>query len=81
MRQSFEARLLLTRIKDSRRMIDQTEVRRNWDVTKEKLKQKYGILVDSDLVWKDGKLDDMLYKLNIILGVSAEDLKKFISGS
>ena len=60
-------------------MIDQEEVRANWDVTKAKLKQKYGILVDSDLAWKDGKLDDMIYKLNMILGVSAEDLKKFIS--
>ncbi len=59
-------------------MIDQSELMANWDVTKAKMKQKYGILVDSDLAWKEGKLDDMLYKLNLILGVSTEDLKKII---
>jgi len=59
-------------------MIDQTSMKENWTVIKARLRQKYGILTESDLMWVDGKHDDLLRKLNIILGVSKEDIQKFI---
>ena len=60
-------------------MTDLTNMKENWPVIKGKMRQKYGILTESDLIWVDGKHDDLLRKLNLILGVSKEDLQKFIS--
>lgn len=57
------------------------EIKENWETIKEKLKQKWGILTDTDVRWMEGKYEDMLYKLNIILGVTIVDLKKFIAAS
>lgn len=54
------------------------EIRENWGVAKEKLRKKYGILTESDVTWKEGMYEEMLYKLQIILGVSVEDLKLFV---
>lgn len=54
------------------------EIRENWGVAKEKLRKKYGILTESDVTWKEGMYEEMLYKLQIILGVSTEDLKLFV---
>ncbi|WP_317898424.1 general stress protein CsbD [Aurantibacillus circumpalustris] len=60
-------------------MTDVIKMKENWPVIKGKMRQKFGILTDSDLVWVDGKYDQLLGKLNLILGVSKEDLDKFIS--
>lgn len=54
------------------------EIRENWGMAKEKLRKKYGILTESDVTWKEGMYEEMLYKLQIILGVSIEDLKLFV---
>ena len=62
-------------------MTNLAEIQGNWDVVKGKLKQKYGILTETDVKWNEGKYDEMLYKLQIILGVSVESLDKFISDS
>ena len=56
-------------------------MKENWPVIKGRMRQKFGILTESDLVWVDGKHDDLLRKLNLILGVSKEDLQKLISES
>lgn len=57
------------------------EVQENWGMVKEKLKGKWGILTDTDVRLTEGKYEEMLSKLQIILGVSVADLKKFISAS
>ena len=62
-------------------MTDLIKMKENWPAIKDRMKQKFGILTESDLVWVDGKHEDLLRKLNIILGVSKEDLQKFISES
>jgi len=59
-------------------MIELTQMKENWTMIKDRLRQKYGILTESDVIWVDGKHDDLLRKLNLILGVSKEDLQKFI---
>ena len=56
-------------------------MKENWPVIKGRMRQKFGILTESDLVWVDGKHDELLGRLNLILGVSREDLQKFISES
>ena len=50
----------------------------NWNEQKEKLKQKFSILTDDDLVFADGKRGEMFEKLGIKLGKTKEELKKIL---
>lgn len=56
-----------------------TELKGNWEKQKGKLKQKYAILTDDDLLFEEGKEDEMYGRLQIKLGKSKEELKKIIS--
>ncbi|MBU3927303.1 MAG: CsbD family protein [Bacteroidetes bacterium] len=56
-----------------------TEVKGNWNEQKGKLKQKFGALTDNDLIFAEGKKDEMLGRLQIKLGKSKEELHKIIS--
>jgi uncharacterized protein YjbJ (UPF0337 family) len=56
-----------------------TEVKGNWNEQKGKLKQKFAILTDNDLMFAEGKEDEMFGKLQIILGKTKEELFKIIS--
>jgi hypothetical protein len=47
--------------------------------TKEKLKQKYPIITDEDLHFRDGKEKEMLEMLGYKLGMSKEELRDIIS--
>ena len=58
--------------------MNSTEVKGNWNEKKGKLKQKFGFLTDNDLMFEEGKEDEMLGKLQIKLGKTKDDLKKFI---
>ena len=53
-----------------------TEVKGNWNEQKGKLKQKFGVLTDNDLMYEEGKQDEMYGKLQIKLGKSKEELHK-----
>jgi uncharacterized protein YjbJ (UPF0337 family) len=57
-----------------------TELKGNWDEQKGKLKQKFATLTDDDLMFAEGKKDEMMGKLQIKLGKSKEELHKVISG-
>ncbi len=56
-----------------------TELKGNWEKQKGKLKQKYAMLTDDDLLFEEGKEDEMYGRLQIKLGKSKEELKKIIS--
>ena len=56
-----------------------TESKGNWNEMKGKLKQKFATLTDDDLMFADGKKDEMLGRLQIKLGKSKEELHKIIS--
>lgn len=56
-----------------------TEVKGNWNEQKGKLKQKYAALTDNDLMFADGKKDEMLGRLQVKLGKSKEELHKIIA--
>ena len=56
-----------------------TEMKGNWDEQKGKLKQKFATLTDNDLLFAEGKKDEMLGKLQIKLGKTKEELHKLIS--
>jgi len=57
-----------------------TEVKGNWNEQKGKLKQKFASLTDNDLMFEEGKQDEMYGKLQIKLGKSKEELHKIIAG-
>jgi len=50
----------------------------NWNEQKEKLKQKFAILTDDDLVFADGKRGEMIAKLEVKLGKTKEELEKIM---
>lgn len=56
-----------------------TELKGNWHETKGKLKQKFALLTDSDMLLVEGKEEEMMGRLQIKLGKSKAELQKIIS--
>ncbi len=56
-----------------------TELKVNWNETKGKLKQKFAMLTESDLLLVEDKQDEMLARLQIKLGKTKEEIHKLIS--
>jgi uncharacterized protein YjbJ (UPF0337 family) len=54
------------------------EVKGKWNEQKAKLKQKFAELTDDDLMFAEGKKDEMMAKLQIKLGKSKEELHSLI---
>ncbi len=50
-----------------------------WNEVKGKLKQKYGLLTDDDLVYSEGKDDELLGRLQKKLGKAKDEIQKIIS--
>lgn len=50
----------------------------NWNQIKGKLKQKYADLTDDDLMYTEGKEDELLGRLQKATGESKENIKNFI---
>ena len=56
-----------------------TEAKGNWNEQKGKLKQKFGFLPDNDLMFEEGKEDEMFGRLQIKLGKTKDALRKLIA--
>jgi len=56
-----------------------TELKGNWNETKGKLKQKFAMLTDDDVLLVEGKQDEMLGRLQAKLGKTKEEIQKLIS--
>ena len=56
-----------------------TELKGNWNEQKGKLKKKFAVLTDNDLMFAEGKKEEMFGKLQIKLGKSKEELDKIIA--
>ena len=56
-----------------------TEVKGNWIEQKGKLKQKFAELTDNDLMFEEGKKEQMLGQLQIKLGKTKEELHKIMA--
>lgn len=61
--------------------MNKTELKGNWNEEKGKLKQKFANLTDDDLMFAEGKKDEMLGKLQKKLGKTKEELHKIMSGN
>ena len=56
-----------------------TQVRGNWNEQKGKLKQKFAVLTDNDLMFDEGKKEEMIGKLQVKLGKTKEELHKIMA--
>ena len=55
-----------------------TEIKGNWNEQKGKLKKKFAILTNNDLIFIEGKEEEMLGRIQIKLGKTKEELHKII---
>jgi uncharacterized protein YjbJ (UPF0337 family) len=60
-------------------MDNMTEFKGNWNEVKGKLKQKFAMLTDNDLLLIEGKQDELIGKLQVKLGKTKEEIRKIIS--
>lgn len=56
-----------------------TEIKGNWNEQMGKLKQQFAILTDNDVIFAEGKKEEMLGRLQIKLGKTKEELYAIIS--
>ena len=59
-------------------IMNTTEIKGSWNELKAKLKMKYAVLTDNDLMFEEGKKEEMFAKLQTILGKTKSDLQKII---
>lgn len=58
--------------------MNKTEVKGNWNEQKGKLKQKFSVLTDNDLMYEEGKQDEMWGKIQKKLGKTKDQLLDLI---
>lgn len=54
------------------------KIKGNWNQLKGKLKQQYGELTDDDLMYQDGKEDEVLGKIQEKLGKTKDEVKNIV---
>jgi len=59
-------------------MIRSLQGKDNWNFQKGKLKEKFAILTGNDLLFEQGKKDEMLGRIRAKLGKTREELDKII---
>ena len=58
--------------------MNKLEMKGSWNELKGKLKQQYGNLTDDDLVFSEGKEDELLGRLQKKLGKNREEVRQMI---
>jgi uncharacterized protein YjbJ (UPF0337 family) len=56
-----------------------TEMKGTWETQKGKLKQRFAVLTDNDLMFAEGKKEEMLGRLQAKLGKTKAELQSIIS--
>lgn len=56
-----------------------TELKGDWNQLKGKLKQKFAILTDDDVLLEDGKQDELYGRLQAKLGKTKEEVHQLIN--
>ena len=60
-------------------MNNTTQLQGNWNETKGKLKQKFAMLTDNDLLLLEGKQDELIGRLQTKLGKTKEEIQRIIA--
>lgn len=58
--------------------MNKLQIKGSWNEAKGKLKQKYGTLTDDDLMFTEGKEDELMGRLQTRLGKTKEEIKALI---
>jgi uncharacterized protein YjbJ (UPF0337 family) len=58
--------------------MNKLQIKGSWNELKGKLKQQYGNLTDDDLVFSEGKEDELLGRLQKKLGKSKDEVRQLI---
>ena len=58
--------------------MNKLKMKGSWNELKGKLKQQYGNLTDDDLVFSEGKEDELLGRLQKKLGKSKDEIRQMI---
>jgi uncharacterized protein YjbJ (UPF0337 family) len=58
--------------------MNKLQIKGSWNELKGKLKQEYGNLTDDDLVFSEGKEDELLGRLQKRLGKSKDEVRQMI---
>ncbi len=61
-------------------MVNNEHVQGSWNERKGKLKQKFALLTDNDLLFAEGKKDEMLGKIQMKLGKTKEEIAAILDG-
>jgi uncharacterized protein YjbJ (UPF0337 family) len=59
-------------------MANTSELPRNWEDQKVKLKQKFAVLINNDSLFEKGKKEALLERLQIKLGKTKEEVQNII---
>lgn len=59
--------------------MNSTEIKGNWNELKGKLKQKYADLTDDDLLYEEGKEDELYGRIQQKLGKTKEEWNDIVS--
>ena len=62
------------------KVMNKTELKGNWNEQKGKLKKKFAFLTENDLMFEEGREEEMFGKLQIKLGKTKEEMRKIING-
>ena len=57
------------------------EIKGDWNITKGKLKQKWAKLTDNDLVWSEGKNEELVGRIQKRTGETREAVEKALKES
>jgi uncharacterized protein YjbJ (UPF0337 family) len=59
-------------------MANQTSLKGNWNIVKGKLKEAYGNLTDDDLMYEEGKEDELYGRIQHRIGKGKDEVKRMI---
>lgn len=59
-------------------MPTKTELKGNWNVIKGKLKQHFGNLTEDDLMYEEGREEELYGRIQRRVGKSKDEIKRFI---
>lgn len=60
-------------------MVNQQQLKGSWEQIKGKLKEKYGQLTDNDLLYSEGKEEELIGRIEQRTGKTKEEIKRNIN--
>jgi len=72
-------KLALPIINCQNKMKNLTELKSNWSETKAKLKIKFALLTDNDLLFVEGKKEELISRLQAKLGKTKKEIQQIIA--